>query len=562
MIIYSMETNINTINHLIHQIMDKYSLHLLNWANKKTNRLEDAEDLVQEVMIQIFLVLQKEHQNGMEIKKIDHFVWKIARYTWFNFLKKNKFANQCVPFDTYLLQQNLTSIPERNSDEDQEAITQIRLQISHLNFIQREAMIMRYIEKLPIKTIAEKLQINVGNVKWHLSEAKEKIKREVSNMSENYDHLYRPRKMYIRAAGISVGCHEIEKINDDLVKQNICLACYDAALTIDELSGLLNIAKAYLEADLGWLIQQEFIKKQANKYLTIFPIETLNLQKQVIAFYYQHKPCFTDQLISQLAQRAGDIQALQYYGSEKPLAKQLWFLIYSFLYKVFVNTDYLLSLYHAQCPIRPDGGKYIPIGIEIPTEKNLFQQICGEQYRLLDHLTITGPMYNVVHDMQLWWHEIYTRRQHRFKDLISGKWHLIDNLFYKILQPSFQLSELSKEEQFTLSEFIRWGWFTQGKKGLIPNFYLLTTSQKEELDQIFQNIQSVMHKEIERFQKDLLQIYKSYYAKQFPKYYQFLCLNAMGKYINISTGFALVDGLLYQPKNADEYALLPFKVIT
>ena len=56
-------------------IYDHYFDIIYNWSVKKTNNREDAEDLTNSIFLAIFEYLNKD----IEVKKIENFIWKIAR---------------------------------------------------------------------------------------------------------------------------------------------------------------------------------------------------------------------------------------------------------------------------------------------------------------------------------------------------------------------------------------------------------------------------------------------------------------------------------------------------
>jgi DNA-directed RNA polymerase specialized sigma24 family protein len=43
--------------------MNDHALHIFNWAYKKTNNNEDAEDLMQEIMLQLVLAFHHEQKR-------------------------------------------------------------------------------------------------------------------------------------------------------------------------------------------------------------------------------------------------------------------------------------------------------------------------------------------------------------------------------------------------------------------------------------------------------------------------------------------------------------------
>ena len=240
------------INELFGQISDDYYMLLLNWAHKKIGSRAEAEDLTQEVLSQVFRSAQKERH----IEKLDNFIWKIAHFVWCNYLKKNIALQSCVSIDSFdydFLSEKDHAEKYAEDEELNDRIKKMRLKISTLNCLQREIMVRYYIDELPVRAISEKLNITESTVKWYLYDTRKKLKMAIS--------------------GDSGPAPDAHKITESLTKQNICLACYKEAKTPKELSEMLGIAQAYIEFDLKWLVEKQFMKNENDKYYTMFSIK-------------------------------------------------------------------------------------------------------------------------------------------------------------------------------------------------------------------------------------------------------------------------------------------------
>ena len=60
------------------EIYDEYYYKIYNWAIRKTNNKEDAEDLTNSVFLSIFEYLNK----NIKVEKIENLIWKIAYNLW------------------------------------------------------------------------------------------------------------------------------------------------------------------------------------------------------------------------------------------------------------------------------------------------------------------------------------------------------------------------------------------------------------------------------------------------------------------------------------------------
>lgn len=149
------------------EIYDKYYYKIYNWAIKKTNNKEDAEDLTNNVFLSIFEYLNK----NINIKKIDNLIWKIAYNIW------------CTKAKQYIKEKNNFEIEENISSNNPSMIDKIIYNeiidsIDNINLTEKEKLSFNlyYIKDLSIKEISKKLNTTESNVKYYLYSARKKIK--------------------------------------------------------------------------------------------------------------------------------------------------------------------------------------------------------------------------------------------------------------------------------------------------------------------------------------------------------------------------------------------------
>ena len=171
-------------NQLFEEITKEYSLQILKWAYQKCGDSDRAEELTQEVMVQIFSAVQKSVAEGKRIEQVEHFVWKIARYVWCHSLRKNTRYVMC-PLEEDLRDESDFAGDLAEQEEQEQMIVQLRKRVSRLNYLQREILVSFYIDGLPQKKIAEKLGISESAVKWHLHDTRQKLKKEMAEDMRN-----------------------------------------------------------------------------------------------------------------------------------------------------------------------------------------------------------------------------------------------------------------------------------------------------------------------------------------------------------------------------------------
>lgn len=259
------------------------------------------------------------NKRGEEILEPEHFMWKVAHYTWCNYLRKNKY------YSRFVLTDELSFFDERDfvaemaeKQEQEEVLKQIRRSISRLSYLKREIMISFYIDRKQIKDIAEKYNLTESAVKWYLHSERKRIKEEIGMEQKNY--VYRPQKLHMAISGQVVAAPDTMVINQSLSMQNICLECYHHA--------------------------------------TAFVIEDLKQTQDIYQIYCNHKEKLLNAVISGLCEKEEIIRKIGFYGSDMPMEKLLWLLIYRFCSSI------KKPVWTIQAPIRPDGGKYFPLGFD------------------------------------------------------------------------------------------------------------------------------------------------------------------------------------------------------
>lgn len=78
------------------------------------------------------------------------------------------------------------------------------------------------------------------------------------------------------------------------------LLCYRAPKTIGEISELTGIPKPYLEFELEWLVNHEFLSLDGKKYNTIISIIGLKHRQDIGELYSRTRTDYIDKVIEYL----------------------------------------------------------------------------------------------------------------------------------------------------------------------------------------------------------------------------------------------------------------------
>jgi len=149
-----------------------------------------------------------------------------------------------------------------------------------------------------------------------------------------------------------------------LLYKNIFLETHDNPETAEELSLELGVALPYMESELEFLVQEQLLKKDGNKYQTDFPIISKEEQRKEFDSAKRIQKPLTDKickLIDTYIQEDGAKVNYSYVGYEA--AK--WMLIVRTFdwmqWSVQEKDDYTCGPY----PERPDDGAWTLIGFEM-----------------------------------------------------------------------------------------------------------------------------------------------------------------------------------------------------
>lgn len=530
-------TQLNGTAEFFDRIAEEYSLPLLNWAYEKLGDREKAEDLAQEVLLQVFYSIRKNLSEGHAVEKPHHMIWKIAHFVWCHYLRENANYKMHVPADDLPLEDGTDFASSFEDDENEKLlIAKMRRKISQLDALQREIIVSFYVENNSVKQIAKRLEISESSVKWHLYDTRKKLKKGIVTMGEP-DFLYRPRRLHMGISGQAVPFLDTKVIEYSLTKQNICIACYQHPKSLDGLTETLGIPKAYLESDLKWLIEKEFITKEKSGYSTSFLIETSADEQGEYEIFQKHKEKLSDVIVDGLVASEAKIRKIDFYGSNQPLEKLLWLLIYRFAnyQKIPYRTD--------EAPIRPDGGKYFPLGFDrtdFSTEKKV--------------LDTSGWAYNgsMAND-NFWWFGLYNFGKSEIEDMMdqyTAEWKKLHELLCVIIHSGYDISNIGENEKYILAKLVQKGFVRMDGDYAFPNFSIFTSEQYSQLEKtVFAPISAKLEEEIKTLSDDLAAYYNKKIPPQLKDYFPLSVRMALCDIGYVTTILAFNDGKLYVPKD-------------
>lgn len=446
--------------------VDAYALPLLRWAMDKTGQHHPAEDLVQEVWLQFLSAVRREERQGRTIAEPEHLLWRVAKYVWCKQLRTQRYRQPAPPPEA--VQEDFVAL-QADREEQRQLTAWLHRRIVNLSRRQREIMILFYIDQVPQKEIAARLNISEGAVRWHLFDTRRKLREEHHTMELTTDYVYRPGRLHMAVCGMPVPDVDIKRINQSLLMQNILLHCYREGRTVQEISAALGVAAAYVENDLQWLKTQEFVTEEKGRYLTSFVIQDSDYENQVSKVFFESKEAVSLTIIRYLTEHEEAIRALGFAGCNKPMDQLLWLLIYHF-------TRFLpLPIEKPTPPLRPDGGRYHPLGFDRSRRPDL---------RLREDWDANGSMKLG----NFYWYGLYTFGLSDIEAMLDSytpEWNALRLLLEKLIANDFDPSCVAEAEQYRLAQLVEKGFLLMAGGRPAPNFVIFTQKQytalKEEI---------------------------------------------------------------------------------
>lgn len=248
------------------RIIDEYVERIYMFARKRCSSSEETEELAQEILYQACRSINDLRNE----ERFEPWLFGLANNIVKSFRLMRGRERALYAYDVF----DLCDMPEPEVEDNHEEIEILRKKLAALSSQYREIMIMHYYDGKSCLEIADILKIPVGTVKWRLSEGRQRIKKEWSNVKEE---ALKPKKIDISINGN--GSYDgkskpypSQYIND-AVSQNILWYAYEEPKSVEELSTLTGIPAYYIEDRIDNLKYREaIIEKPSGKYQTNFMI--------------------------------------------------------------------------------------------------------------------------------------------------------------------------------------------------------------------------------------------------------------------------------------------------
>lgn len=337
-----------------------YIEYLFAIALQKCGNIHDAEDLTQEV---ILAALTFERRGGViENPK-----------SWLSSTLNHKF-NDSLRRKYNLPTISIDEISDDISEAEQEetiSYETVRREIAYLAKLQRDVIVMHYLQGKRIQTIAYELGVPKGTVLSRLSAGREQMRKGFEKMEQYEKQSYNPERLEISCHG-KPGFREEpwSLVADDMMKQNILIIAYDHPVTVTEIARALGIPTPYVETAVEHLVRSELMAGTGNKVFTDFMIVTpddlLKGLETEIAFTesnYSDMLSFVNDYLSVLR----EVEFYREIPQNKAKKLEYFFVLDLFSRALYTATQRIVPS-KEEYPARPDGGAWIAVGTKYPLD--------------------------------------------------------------------------------------------------------------------------------------------------------------------------------------------------
>jgi len=480
-------------------LISEYAKKIYGFAYSKTGCSHDAEDLSQEILMQ----LCKIDFSSKEIADMDGYIYRVCRYTWSNFVRKNIFVWEGTVGEEHLLDVAITDDAEAEIIK-KELYQKLRREIMFLGNIKREVIKLFYFEGKTGKEISEILSIPASTIRWYLGESKKILKERI----DMKDSIYTPKKLRVYYCGNATD-NSLSGLRDDFLVQNICIVCAKKPITIEEIAQTLCMSAAFIEDKLDKLLSMNYIEKVgANKYRTTFLIKDAEFAIAKKSYEMEHIPAISDVIYDEVKERLDDIRKIGFHGSDLDENFLMWAFV-TMVAGIYEDKNYIGC--NAEAPIRGDGSKH---WLDVAWSNEEIFKECDELDEDLKNYILFSEGIAGAHTgngkivMERFIPAIVNKNcEHWRRETVSAFQRVCD-----IVKENIEPNEYDRE---LIVQFVKMGYVTleKGKPRLrIPYFC------KEEYAELQNILYDIVAKVEEKAGTNLTKNYAEYIESHIPKY--------------------------------------------
>ncbi|MCL1858414.1 MAG: sigma-70 family RNA polymerase sigma factor [Oscillospiraceae bacterium] len=495
----------------VDEIIAGYMQKIFGFALSKTINTDKAEELASRITFDVYTSLLK----AGEVYNINGYIYRVASNVYARFVNE-KIKGRYISLDEVNIpcENDFTIDFEKNED-----YIRLRKEISYLGKIQREIIVMHYFQKLKLYEIAERLNIPLGTVKWHLHDARNQLKNkleDINKMSERINLGMNPVKIDFGMSGNPGPENKNTSYYlSKLISQNVVYAAYYEPKTITEIAEELGVPAAFIEDEVAYLEDYSFLDKIAGgKYQTnIFIREpSKEVMEEIHKLFLKYAKVICEKYIPLLFDTMKNYKSMKIYTPENDFNFLMWSIIgYSCRYMLRAPFDWgTLSRYNVK---RKDGGEYIALGY---VKKDIKVNYNEEKYNVPNNMT-RGSSEHIYNSWQL--NSYYDSRPNTY---IENKSEDYEYLYEYIAGKITKIPEYADKFKRLFDK----GYLIQKNDSEYVNMIISKDSEND-----FKNLLPGMTEELkligEEFDKEIYNLEKSQYPAHMHDLYRAWCTNCL-----------------------------------
>ena len=308
----------------LHEKITEVSRTIFSYCMAKTPTREEAEDLSQDIL----LALLRSAENIRDDRAFYAFMWGVAGNVYKQWYRKKLQNNTCELTDDIPAEE---AFPE----EDGSDLFLLRRELALLSEKYRRATILYYIDGLSCSEIASALAISESMVKYLLFKSR-KIMKEGMHMERTLGELsYNPKTIFPMYNG--QGPNYFWQFMQSKIRQNILSACYNDALTVQQISLETGIPLPYLDDDIREMEERKILIREGNRYkanIIVITSECADEMDRAVSVYHEQ---IADKIEAFLLDNIAGYKNIGFAGcdfSENTLRWQLAVLVFRALFCV------------------------------------------------------------------------------------------------------------------------------------------------------------------------------------------------------------------------------------
>jgi len=287
----------------LHEKISDVSKTIFSYCMAKTPTREEAEDLSQDILCELI----KSAENIRDDRAFYAFMWGVAGNVYKQWYRKKLKNNTCE------LTENIPA-EEYFDDDDGSEIYLLRRELALLSQKYRKATILYYIHGRSCSEISSALAISESMVKYLLFKSR-KIMKEGMNMERNLGELsYNPKTLIPMYSG--QGPNQFDGFMQSKIRQNIVSACYNDALTVQQISLETGIPLPYLDDEIKALEEKQIIIKEGTHYKANVIIITSDCADEIERAVTKYHEQIADKMTSFISDKLNEYKNLNFVGHD------------------------------------------------------------------------------------------------------------------------------------------------------------------------------------------------------------------------------------------------------